>query len=996
MQVDQEIYKGSKKQLGSYKHFGLFDQHTKSSLPLKQLIMEAKINDYIAEITYKQTYSNPYDINLETEYFFPITSGVCFHNFQAKFEQTIVKGIVKGKEEAKQIYNFHKDKGDVVAFAEISDENESVMCVKLGNIPPTTEIEVIFSYIERVEISLNKFWRLTLFSCITSNVQTNNLSTTANLYSNTCGQMITTQDDLIASLPGFVKENSQNSSGGIKWEVDIIIDSKSPITFLKSTSHEIEVAQSEMSQIFTAKVSLAAGKNYLPNKDFVLLYATDSINKPSYLLSPYEQGYCALINFFPQINYLTFDDAYMASIEGKHLTDGFLNVSKIEYIFVIDRSSSMKGFKINLAKQALNKLLRLIPNDSYFNILSLGETFSSIKPQSIKKSGKALKDALGTVEGFFANLGQPHIHNVLEYIADSEPVQNHSRVVFYLTSGKTTLPTHEVTQIIKNKFYKTRVFMIGIGDGSMTDFVKKVSLEGYGAYEIIRAQEEIDEKVEHLLRNAVSPYFTDFELKIENETLFSYIVPLPKTLGCIAPNELVEFFIIFNKKLEDVKSTTFTLRFYNGMNHRYEEYRERISISSADPSEAVVKLGILKFCESLAKKKQVYEALQSDTGDAYKNDVVKRLVATSIKHGILTNHTAFVCMVKEGNDITKQIPAQKVTIFAQKTEQDEEDSNSLSNISTFSKPVITTNTEDLQMKVRFKTNDMYGYIDLLRQQTHQIERPKTARDVKDMEFKGIIKEIELEDGPIGDNPINSITSLNNTREGRDSLNKHNQAESQFSEENLFALLPVLKAQHKSAPQKPGNYKLNFNFEAANMKTDEFLNQKELFTDRVLLTDRAMLTERPMLTDRVMISPQSEKKSFTSILSGLGCGIFRKKKSSSTTPDLFSNDLKFNAETVSKLTKLQKKKGCWEPHKNVAKILGSDLIELNNRLPESLRSLKDKEKIWFTILVLSWVSFHYQTMTWWPSYPFAIEWLKKKGINYQNYHAFAKTALSFKN
>jgi len=505
------------------------------------------------------------------------------------------------------------------------------------------------------------------------------------------------------------------------------------------------------------------------------------------------------------------------------------------------------------------------------------------------------------------------------------------------------------------------------------------------------------DKVEHLLRNAVSPYFTDFELKIENENLFSYIVPLPKTLGCITPNELVEFFVIFNKKLEEVKSTTFILRFYNGLNHRYEEYRERINISSADPSESVVKLGILKFCESLSKKKEVYKAMQSDTGDAYQKDVVKKLIATSVKHGILTNHTAFICMVKEGDDITKQIPAQKVTIFAQKTEPDEEGTNSVMIASTSSKPIISTNDEEAQMKVRFQTKDMYGYIDLIRQQT-QAEEPKTNKREHKINFGRGNDEIKLEDGLTGDDPVNSMTAISITVEEKErnklptKLDNRNQVDSQLSEDNLFSLLPVLKANHKSAPQGPSNYKLTHS-EVGEMKTEEFYTQRDLLTERIMFTDRAMLTDRVMSSNAILNSPRSQKKSFTNILANLGLGLFKKKK---IPQNIFSNDLKFNAETVSRLTKLQKKNGYWDSNKNVAQILGHDLKDLLYRLPESLRLLKDREKIWFTILVISWVSLHYQTMNWWPSYPLAVEWLKKKGTEYHCYHAFAKSALGFKN
>lgn len=656
----------------SYKYFGLFEKRVKAPIPLKRIRVNAKISDYVAEITYSQVFYNSSKNKIETEYFFPISNTACYHDFKCKFGDTVIEGKVKKKEEAKQEYDRHNEEGNLVAYAEIADQNYSVLCVRIGNMPPDTEIEIIFSYIERLEITMNKFWRFTLYSCLVSRA-THGASGPLDV-SGTTGTASTASDsyrnNVLANYPMYSNERVNNRPGhGLmkepQWEVNVEIQSRSYINFIKSPSHQVEIQQYDMSNIFTAKVNLA--KRYTPNKDFVLLYATDAMNKPSYLLSPFEGGYCTLINFFPEIGYMTFDDAYKASLDGKDPFEHMSANAKNEFIFVVDRSRIMKGARIELVKDALSYFIKAIPSGSYFNILGMRgkENFSLFASQSVPIDDDQIQEALAHVKGFTSNDGEPSIKKIIEYIEKADTIRTHSRIVFLLTSGKMNISTTEVTEMIKDKLFKTRVFTLGIGEGSATEFTKTTAFEGYGHYDIIRTQEEIPEKVSHFIKAATVPYFTDFELRIQNESLFSYVVPLPKVIGCISPNELVEFFIVFNKKLEVAKKTTFTLRFFNGFNQRFEEYKQDIDVECADLSEAVVKLGMLKFCESLLKKKELYEAMgKGEIVTSFKEDVQRNLVNTAVRYGILTPQTSFVCLIKEGDDVMRQIPAQRITMIA--------------------------------------------------------------------------------------------------------------------------------------------------------------------------------------------------------------------------------------------------------------------------------------------------------------------------------------------
>ena len=46
-----------------------------------------------------------------------------------------------------------------------------------------------------------------------------------------------------------------------------------------------------------------------------------------------------------------------------------------EYIFLIDRSGSMSGQRIEAAKEALIIFLKSLPEDSYFDVVSFGTNY---------------------------------------------------------------------------------------------------------------------------------------------------------------------------------------------------------------------------------------------------------------------------------------------------------------------------------------------------------------------------------------------------------------------------------------------------------------------------------------------------------------------------------------------------------------------------------------------------------------------------------------------
>ncbi len=78
---------------------------------------------------------------------------------------------------------------------------------------------------------------------------------------------------------------------------------------------------------------------------------------------------------------------------------------KGEYIFLLDRSGSMSGKRIQQAVQALVLFLMSLPENSFFNIVSFGSNFDRLYPESQKYSDEIIEQTVELLEKFNANYG---------------------------------------------------------------------------------------------------------------------------------------------------------------------------------------------------------------------------------------------------------------------------------------------------------------------------------------------------------------------------------------------------------------------------------------------------------------------------------------------------------------------------------------------------------------------------------------------------------------
>ena len=117
---------------------------------------------------------------------------------------------------------------------------------------------------------------------------------------------------------------------------------------------------------------------HMPNEDFVLEYqiSDDEFKKPEFILEKhpkFENDYC----FYYKFNPTTIID------DNIDTNNPLIKDFKGNFIFILDRSGSMYGNRINLAITSLIYFLKSLPENSKFNIISFGSEYSVLNEENI-------------------------------------------------------------------------------------------------------------------------------------------------------------------------------------------------------------------------------------------------------------------------------------------------------------------------------------------------------------------------------------------------------------------------------------------------------------------------------------------------------------------------------------------------------------------------------------------------------------------------------------
>src|ERR1044072_3164881 len=166
------------------------------------------------------------------------------------------------------------------------------------------------------------------------------------------------------------------------------------------------------------------------------------------------------------------------------------------------------------AAQALELLLRSLPEACYFNVVSFGSLYDSLFPKSQLYSEESFFKALGLAQTMTSNYGGTEIFNVLKWVFENSRGDMPTSV-FLITDGAVWNVDQLVELICKYEQEKKddlRLFSLGIGDSVSHNLIESVARSGRGYAQFVTNNERMDKKVIGMLKNALKPPIKDYKI----------------------------------------------------------------------------------------------------------------------------------------------------------------------------------------------------------------------------------------------------------------------------------------------------------------------------------------------------------------------------------------------------------------------------------------------------------------------------------------------------
>lgn len=399
--------------------------------------------------------------------------------------------------------------------------------------------------------------------------------------------------------------------------VQVAIESKGDLKNVYSPTHAIELKRDAHHATVTFKAT-----NQVPQTDFRLLFDAESGKLGASVLS-----------YRPHAN----DEGYFLLLTTPAI-DRAAERPKKTVVFVVDRSGSMSGQKIEQAKGALKFVLNNLREGDLFNIVAYDNAVESFRPELQKFDEASRQAALGFIEGVYAG-GSTNIDGALATALEQLRDSSRPNYVLFMTDGLPTAGEVNEMKIVANSqthnHVRARVVTFGVGYDVNSRLLDKLARQNFGQSEYVRPDENIEERVSRLYQKIEAPVMTDVAIRVSIDALPT---EAGEAVNRVYPRQVVDLFegeqLVLVGRYKKPGTAKVTVGGSVAGKQQSFDFPAELVAESKDETFA--------FVEKLWAVRRVGEIIDELDLKGRNDELVKELVELSTRHGIMTPYTSFL------------------------------------------------------------------------------------------------------------------------------------------------------------------------------------------------------------------------------------------------------------------------------------------------------------------------------------------------------------------
>ncbi|MCA9100377.1 MAG: VWA domain-containing protein [Planctomycetales bacterium] len=307
-------------------------------------------------------------------------------------------------------------------------------------------------------------------------------------------------------------------------------------------------------------------------------------------------------------------------------------------VFVVDRSGSMSGKKIEQAREALTFVLDNLREGDLFNIVAYDTEVTQFKSELQKYNDETRAEAVGFVRGINAG-GSTNIDGALKLAMGQLTDSSRPNYLIFLTDGLPTAGETNESKIVAGATaanqVRARIFSFGVGYDVNSRLLDRLTSTNRGQSEYVQPDDNIEDRVARLYNRISSPVLSDVAVTFEMNGRGPADGPLTDR---VYPKHDFDLFageqLVVVGRYRQSGDVAITVTGSNRGETETHHYEATLAAAGGDQTYA--------FIERLWAARRIGEIIDEIDLNGENQELVDEMVRLSTRHGILTPYTSFL------------------------------------------------------------------------------------------------------------------------------------------------------------------------------------------------------------------------------------------------------------------------------------------------------------------------------------------------------------------